>query len=128
MNTSAVQGLEQQLQDAKATIQRRDRIARLLNNRDFKEIILEGYCKEDCARFTHQSADPSLTKDQQASALDMAQSAGHLKRYLTAAFQMAANAENSLPELEEALEEARGEEVEDAAARNRGDEVDGDQA
>jgi hypothetical protein len=126
MNTSVVQGLEKQLQDAKGLQARRDLVVKLSNNREFRELILDGFCRDDCARFTHQSADPALTPQQRADALAVAQAAGHLKRYLSAAFQMGVTADNQLAELEEALEEARAEE--DVPEQIQPDETHGDNA
>jgi hypothetical protein len=110
MNTSAVQGLEQQLEDAKALIERRNLAIELANSRAFRILVMEGFCRDDCARFVHESTDPGLTPLQRADALQSAQAAGALKRFLQAQFQMGGVAERDLPELEENLAEARAEE------------------
>lgn len=121
MNTSIVQGLEQQLEDAKALITRRNMALKLAGNHEFRALILEGFCMRDCARFAQESADPALPPESRADALAMAQAGGHLKRYLSAAFQMGAGAESSLGDLELNLEEARFEEA--AAEGNSDDDV-----
>jgi hypothetical protein len=128
MNTSVVQGLERQLEDAQALIARREMALRLSNNRDFKKLIIEGFLEKDCAAFTHESTDPALTADQRAMALQSAQAAGALKRFLHYAFQMGHHASNQLPELEEALAEARASEDQDSDAVNLPEETHGDLA
>jgi hypothetical protein len=111
MNTSVVQGLEQQLEDAKGLIARRNMALKLAGNHEFRTLILEGFCMRDCARFAQESADPALPLESRADAMAMAQAGGHLKRYLSAAFQLGAGAESSLGDLELNLEEARFEEA-----------------
>ena len=129
MNTSVVQGLENQLEDAKELIARRDTVLKLSVNHDFRKIILEDFCTRDCARFAHESTDPALPDNVRADALASAQAAGHLKRYLSAAFQLGQAAEGSIVDLEDALTEARAEEDALAAeAHTQGDEVEGDLA
>lgn len=110
INTSEVQGLEQQLAEGKELVERRASAIRLAGNRDFRKLILEGFCLHDAARLVAESGDPALTAQQRADALAMAQAAGHLKRFLSAAIQMGFTAERDMPQLEEALAEARAEE------------------
>ena len=109
MNTNMVDGLEDQLADARELLERRDIALRLSNNRDFRVLILEGFCSKDAARLASESGDPSLTPQQRADAMAMAQAGGHLKRFLSAAFQMGAIAGNEIGDIEQALVEARAE-------------------
>ena len=102
--------LERQLKDAKAAIKRREAILRLKDNPDFKEYILEGFAESECARYLRESTDPALGERQRADALAIAQAAGHLRRYLSVIVQMANAAENTIPDIEAALDEARAEE------------------
>jgi hypothetical protein len=128
MNTSVVQGLEHQLEDAKALIERREMALRLSNNRDFQKLIVEGFMQKDCAAFTHESTDPALTADQRAMALQSAQAAGALKRFLQYSFQMGHHAAGQLTELEETLAEARASEDQGSVDGNLPDETHGDLA
>jgi hypothetical protein len=107
--SDAVRGLETQLENAKILIERRDLALKLSNNRDFKKLILEDFCVTESARLVHQSGDPALSLEQRADALNMAQAAGHLRRYLSMMIRMGDNAESSLKDLEETLAEARAE-------------------
>jgi hypothetical protein len=107
---SDVQGLEKQLEDAKHLIDRRNKAIALSQVPLFKELILDEFCVKEAARLVGQSADPVLSDRERADALSMAQAAGHLRRYLQMMIQMGAASERTLPDLEEALAEARAEE------------------
>jgi hypothetical protein len=109
---SETAGLEKQLVDAKFLLERRELAVRLAKNSDFRKLILDGFCLHDAARYVQESGDPALTAEQRADALSIAQASGHLKRFLSITFQMGAHAERTMPELEEALADARAEEME----------------
>lgn len=104
-----VQGLEQQLDDSKELMQRRDKAVKLFQNKDFKDIIMTEFCGVECARYAQSSADPALSPEQRQDALNMAQAAGHLKRYLSLQIVMGNNAEDTLEELSDQLELTRQE-------------------
>jgi hypothetical protein len=109
-NTTVLEGLEEQREDAKRLIERRELMLRLVNNPDYRAAITEGFILKDCARFAHQASDPTLTREQREDAMEMAKAAGHLKRYVSMTIQMGWKALNDLPELEAEIEEARLEE------------------
>jgi alanine racemase len=108
---SEVQQLEQQLKDAKHLLERRAMALRLAENRDFRTLILDGFCKEEAARWVQLSTDPALNAEQRADSLQMAQASGPLKRYLSVQVTMANIAERELPDIEEAIDAARAEEA-----------------
>jgi hypothetical protein len=83
---------------------------KLSNNPEFRALILDGFCKDECARYTHLSADPNLAQESRADALAVAQAAGHLKRWINAIVAMGNNAERHLPEQHAELAELRAEE------------------
>jgi len=82
---------------------------RLMRNKDFKRIILEGFMVEDCARYAQESADPMLNTEQRADALSLAQAAGHLKRYLQISRAMCNKAVSDITSIDQAIEEMRAE-------------------
>lgn len=118
---NAVAGLEKQLTDSKSLMEVRDLAIKLSSNREFRKLILDGFCGTEAARLVHQSADPALDELQRSDALNMAQAGGHLRRYLSMAIKMGDNAEASIKDLEEALADARAEPDEDEL-QNEGDE------
>ena len=106
---SEVFALERQLADAKEQIKLRDTAVKLSANPEFKSLILERFCVQECARYAQSSGDPALNAEQRADALAMAQAAGHLRRFLSVTVQMGNHAARQVPDLEVAIEEARQE-------------------
>ena len=109
---SQVQALEQQRDQANEMIERCKMAQRLANNPDFKKLILEEFCVQECARYAQLSADPSLDAAAQKDSLNLAQSAGHLRRWLQVINTMSQQAANLIPALDDAISEARAEEQE----------------
>lgn len=107
---SAVQALEAQLKNAKELIARRDSALKLARNPEFKQLILDEFCVQECARYAQASADPSLDAQARADSLALSQAAGHLRRWLQVINQMGQVADREVLQLEEAIEEARNEE------------------
>ena len=110
---SEVSALERQHSDAKEHIARRDLALKLYNNREFKKLILEEFCVNDCARYAQSSADPALKPENRADALAIAQASGHLRRYLSVIVTLGNQAEGQMQSLEEAILEARSQEDEE---------------
>lgn len=108
---SSVSELEEHLVTAKEYADRRRMAVRLANNRDFKKLILEEFCVQECARYAQNSANPQFSKEERADSLAIAQAAGHLRRFLQVINQMGAKAESDIAAIEEAIEEARLEEA-----------------
>jgi hypothetical protein len=104
---SDINQLEQQLKNAKLLVERRTKALRLAENREFRELILEGFCRDDAARFAQQIGDPALDKKQQEDAASMAAASGHLLRYLRVITQQGDVVEREIVDLEEAIEEMR---------------------
>ena len=105
-----VERLEEQLKTEQLRVERRDAILRLSKNPDFRKLIIEDFCRNECARYVHESADPSLTAEQRADALAIAQSAGHLKRFLNINITMGDVADRTIFDINQAIEEARANE------------------
>lgn len=109
---SEVYALEKQREDAKELLARRELALKLSHNPEFKKLILQEFCINECARYAQSSGDPALNAEQRADALALAQSAGHLRRWLSVIVTMGNNAERAMPELDDAIEQARQEEGE----------------
>ena len=109
---SEVYALEKQREDAKELLARRELALKLSRNPEFKQLILQEFCVNECARYAQSSGDPALNAEQRADALALAQSAGHLRRWLSVIVTMGNNAERAMPELDDAIEQARQEEGE----------------
>ncbi|MDR5839321.1 hypothetical protein [Caballeronia sp. LZ034LL] len=104
---SQLQQLEAGLESAKAQVELRNQIAKLMDNREFRKVIREAFCEKECARYAQESADPALPDRQRADALAMAQAAGHLKRWLAVQMVMGDNAVGQIPDYEQMIEHVR---------------------
>ena len=106
---SEVLNLQKQRDDAKEMIEQAETALRLSNNPDFKKLILNEFCINECARYAQSSADPALNADQRADALAIAQAAGHLRRFLSVKIQMGNQADRQMADLDQAILEAQSE-------------------
>ena len=104
---SDVTEIEAQIADLKELVQRKDLALRLEKVPEFKELILDGFCEKDCARFARNSGDPSIEPENRADSLAMAQAAGHLRRWLSMTVRQGLMAEQEIAEGQEALAELR---------------------
>lgn len=109
MSEVNVYSLEKQEVGFKQAIELRDSAEKLTRNADFKKLILKHFMVEECSLYAQRSADPMLTPLQREDAMAIAQSAGHLKRFLSVIVQMGNHAQSQLPALEAELVEARNE-------------------
>ena len=100
-------GLEHQKAAGEPLIELKRKALRLAENTDFREIILDNFCVKDCARFAQESGDPTLSVQERADAMAMAQASGHLRRYLRVILQQAEQFENNRAELDERIEAIR---------------------
>lgn len=109
--TGTIEELEAHIKQLQKRVDLRDMALKLESNRDFKKLILEDFCVAECARYAQASADPQLNADQRADALALAQASGHLRRYLSVIVQMGNRAAADIVEAQEAIAEARRENV-----------------
>lgn len=112
--SETTQNLEHQRDNARKLIERRDLALRLYKNADFKDLILNEFCVQECARYAQASADPALRSEARADSLAIAQAAGHLRRFLSVIVQMGNQAENEMTGLNEAIEASRQEDDQEA--------------
>lgn len=73
---------------------------------DFKELILQEFCINECARYAQVSGDPTLTDEQRRDAISFAQAAGHLRRWLSIQVQLGRNAAADLGTVDAHIVEA----------------------
>lgn len=106
---SEIQALEAQKEDLKKQVELRDQILKLSANHEFRKVIHEEFFQKEAGRLVRIGGDPSLDKQQRQDAIDMALSTGHLQRFLSANVQMGNRAEETIHEIDAALEELRAE-------------------
>ena len=104
-----IAGLEHRLESAKGAVAHAEEVRKLLENPLFRKVILRQFCTEDCARYVQESGDPLLEANNRADALNMAQAAGHLRRWLDLAIRMGENEADVILQVEEELDAVRAE-------------------
>jgi hypothetical protein len=104
---SEIANIEAQITDLQELVEKKDLALKLENNREFKKLILDGFCEADCARFARNSGDPAIPKDQREDSLFMAQAAGHLRRWLSITVRMGLRAEDEIQQHQATIEEIR---------------------
>lgn len=97
----AVEELRRHQADQQVLVKARDRAIALSTNPDFKELILNGFCLTEAARYAQESGDPMLTPEMRADALNMAQASGHLKRFLSLTITMGNTAAKNIQEADD---------------------------
>ena len=108
---SEIQELESHKEDLKRQVELRDQILKLSENHDFRKVIHDNFFEKETARNARIGGDPNLDEKQRNDALQMAMAAGHLQRYLSAQVLMGNQAENTIYQIDQALEELRTEEA-----------------
>lgn len=102
---SQIAEMEQYIEEQQELVKRRDLALKLNENRDFRKLILEQFCVQECAKYAQESADPSLRPESRADALALAQAPGHLRRWLSVCVQMGNRAEHEIDDTRKAIEE-----------------------
>lgn len=104
-----IAGLEHRLEAAKGAVAHAEEVRKLMTNPLFRKVILRQFCVEDCARYVQESGDPLLADHNRADALNMAQAAGHLRRWLDLAIRMGEREADTVLQVEAELEVVRAE-------------------
>ena len=100
---SEFQQAQERLAALKELLVYNQKLAAFIRTPEFKELIIDGYCRDEVSRFTHQSGDPRLDATQRADALSMAHSGGHFLRWLNKGEIQLGTIERDIQGLEEAL-------------------------
>lgn len=104
--------IELTLSEAKKTAAIGTALERLLKNRDFKSLVLEGYLEQEAIRLVHAKAHPNLQGDgAQKDILVQIDAIGAFKDYLKVLEHKARMAVKAIEDSEESLEELRAEEL-----------------
>jgi len=104
---SHIAKLEAHLVGIKEQVKLAEDIRILLENVQFRKVIMEEFSTKEAARYVAASADPCLNQEQRADSLGMAQAAGYLKRWIGVQLQQAAVADSSIKEVEDEIVYAR---------------------
>lgn len=92
------------IEQAKEFLSKRDALARLSKNQDFKTIILEGYLKEEAVRLVSISGEAPHAANTDLI-MDAIKGISHFRQYCDLIFNVGDAAEQTIRECEEALEQ-----------------------
>lgn len=88
---------------------------RLTKNRDFKKVVLECYLKDEPVRLAYLRSDPNFTSEtEQADLVRQIDSVAFFREFLRGIRHFGAMAQNAMNDYEEALDELRAEDGDDA--------------
>lgn len=104
-----IEALTNQLNAAKDAERKLAQLTRLCKNKDFKELILEEYCVQECARLVGMSIHPSQSPVEQEKFMTMAKATAGIKLFIHAQEQMLNSQIRSIENIEQELESARQE-------------------
>lgn len=96
--------LQHERDSAKELVELAEALNRLRNNRDFKKLILNHFCKEEVIRLSTMSAELSLDEDQRRDTLDMIQHHGYLTVWFSVLDRQAQVAKANFEEASQHLE------------------------
>lgn len=101
-----LQMIELSIQEAEKNVEKAKRLQKLLSNRDFKEVILDGYFEKEAARLASALGDPTLAahRSEIISSID---GIGRLQAYFRTVEQIGKMSTQAITEGREALDEIR---------------------
>ena len=110
MSEAQVDAVELSIEEGKKTVHLRDALNLLSQNAEFKEIILEGYFKNEASRLVLLRADPAMQSEEIQKSIDNSIIAvGNLRVYLNTIMQLGSMAEKALIDDQDAREHMLGE-------------------
>jgi hypothetical protein len=99
---SQIEEVEVGIVQARAMVTKAEALAALFKNKDFRDVITEGYLKEEAVRLVLLKADPAvLDAEAQASINDGIIAIGHFNQYLKTVRAIGSMAAKSLSEYED---------------------------
>lgn len=101
-----VQEIELSLDQAKEMVDRKNMVNKLMGNREFKKLILDGYFKDESARLVGLLGDPAVQAHREEIIRSM-DGISQLQIYLRTVSQMGSVAERDVADYEKALDETR---------------------
>ena len=106
-----VEQLEISLEHAKSVVERKEALERLMENRDFKNIILDGYFEKEPMRLVSLLRDDAFKSDEdQQSLLDDMKGISSFRQYLLGLKQLGSQMEITIRNHEEEIERLENEE------------------
>ena len=112
MHSAEVTQIEQNIKHAKKLVDVGDSLERLIGNRDFKKVVLEGYFEQEAIRLVHLMSDPNMqSSESKASIETQMNSIGSFKQYLGVLKHKASMADKSIVSDEQMRDELLSEDL-----------------
>ena len=103
--------IEISIEAARGAVQRRDKLKRLIETKDFEEIFTEGYFKEEAARLVGLLTDPEFKdKESREDIINDMIGISATRQYLMNVLRLGDQMERQIMSAERELEELRAEE------------------
>lgn len=102
--------IELSLTNAKVFVERRDMLNKLMSNREFKKVIVEGYFKDESVRLVSLLGDPAMESHREEIIRSM-DGISQLQVFLRTVVQTGNMAAQSVKEYEAALEDMRNDDA-----------------
>ena len=105
-SSNELEAVELSIKVAQEKVNKLNSLEKLLKNRDFKNLVLEGYFKEEAIRLVMAKSNPALSADtEQDKIITSINSIGEFSRYLSNTEQFGRMAKAALKEDEHTREE-----------------------
>jgi chaperonin cofactor prefoldin len=104
-----IKQVEVTIEEAKKAVELGKSAAKLEKNSDFKKTVMQGYFIDEAARLALLVSDPMISPELRAAVMRDIDGVGAFKRYLSFMVQMGQQAERTIEENEQTLEEIREE-------------------
>lgn len=112
MQNSDIRIIEDSIKRATAHVESGKAVDRLRNNKDFKQIVVEGYFEREAVRLVHLKGDPNMQSDaSQSSIVKQMDAIAAFSQYLSIAVLHAAMAEKQIAGDQETLAELLSEDL-----------------
>lgn len=106
MINNDIQQLEVSIKQAQSDVDIGNSLDRLLSNRDFKKVIMEGYFEKEAIRLVHLKADPNMQNEgSQKAIINQMDAIGSLKQYFYLVQAKASMAQKSVESDSQTLED-----------------------
>lgn len=105
-NSDLIQEVEVSIEECKRIVDIRDSLNRLMKNKDFCKVIEEGYLREEAVRLVCAKASPSLqSEEMQRRIIRDIDAIGSFNQYLSTIMQTGYQADKTLEDAQETLQE-----------------------
>lgn len=112
-NEQQIKEIEIGKKDAQKLVDAASSVDKLMKNRDFNRVILEGYFKEEPVRLTGLLADPEFqSPEAQKEIIDSLRSISLLRQYLNTRAFIGDQAKAAIDDMDNVIEELHAEEAE----------------